>query len=74
MTRLEQMERAAKGLGHSIKSAIPKWAGFCLLVFDFGDGGNLTYISNAQRADMVKTLREAADKIEKRLEYPKVMQ
>lgn len=34
--------------------------GFALLVFDFQDqpGGLLTYISNAQRPDIVKTMQE----------------
>jgi hypothetical protein len=41
--------------------------GFALLVFEFGDreghGGH--YISNAQRDDMIKALRETADRLER---------
>ena len=32
--------------------------GFFLSVFKFGDGGRCSYISNAQRADVVALLKE----------------
>lgn len=32
--------------------------GFLLMAFDFGDGGNLAYVSNAQRPDVLKVLEE----------------
>jgi hypothetical protein len=38
--------------------------GFMLMVFDFKPGGFCAYVSNAQRADMVKALREQADRME----------
>lgn len=64
MNHLEQLERAARKLADVIKAVIPKWAGFTLLIFEYGDGGSLTYISSAERSAMVETLRECADKIE----------
>ena len=40
--------------------------GFCLLIFPFGEvpdaGGD--YVSNAQRPDMIKVLRETANRLE----------
>jgi len=56
----------ARGIGRSIGHDLPKGIGFALLVFEFGTNGLLTWISNAQRADMVKSLRECADKLEKK--------
>ncbi len=38
--------------------------GFCLLVFPFGEAGISNYISNCHRDDMIKALREAADRLE----------
>ncbi len=32
--------------------------GFVLMVFDFGDGGHLAYVSNAQRDGMIGAVRE----------------
>lgn len=32
--------------------------GFALLLFDFGEGGDLFYTSNAQREDMVRLMQE----------------
>ncbi|KKN96680.1 hypothetical protein LCGC14_0163240 [marine sediment metagenome] len=45
----------------------PDW-GFCVLMFEFGgDGKNMQWISNANREDMMKALREQADRLEKRI-------
>lgn len=38
--------------------------GFMLMLFDFGPGGFSAYVSNAARADMVRLLREQADRME----------
>ena len=38
--------------------------GFVLLVFEFGAPGVSNYISNAARSDMIKALRELADRLE----------
>ena len=51
-----------KGLARSIDTALPPDHGFALFVFEFsGEGdavGPMSYISNAQRDDMVKSIRE----------------
>lgn len=37
--------------------------GFCLLMFDFGVEGSFSYAANANRADVVRLLKEAREKI-----------
>lgn len=36
----------------------PKSVGFALLLFNFGEPGRCNYISNCDRADMIKAMRE----------------
>lgn len=43
--------------------------GFALLVFPFNEPGMSNYISNAERKDMIKALREAADRFEKNQDF-----
>lgn len=54
-----EMMRAMAGL---LDKAFPDH-GFCLMVFDFGEGGTMNYISNAKRADMLKALDEFKQRI-----------
>lgn len=62
---LEDLEEGARELAQTIQEVLPPDVGFVLLLFDFGEDGNLTYLSNAQREDMVKTLKELVAKLEK---------
>ena len=55
---LLDLERLARELGAAARRIIPKNTGFAVLVFDFGGKGHMTYVSNAQRADMIVALRE----------------
>ncbi len=48
-----------------IQKQLPKEFGFALIVFPFYNGGISNYISNAERSDMIKALRETADRIER---------
>jgi hypothetical protein len=42
-----------------------KKVGFCLMVFNFGDGpGRANYISNAQRNDIITLLKEQVKRFE----------
>lgn len=63
MTRAD-LERTCQALGHTIGKGLPEGVGFTLLMFDYGEKGNLAYISSAKREDMVHTLREMADFME----------
>ena len=54
-------ERSAQEIAGLIGARLPPNYGFALLVFSFGEGGYLTHVSSAERADLVKLLRECAD-------------
>lgn len=69
MTR-KQLEDLTGELGRAVAGALnddkkpgePK-TGFVLLLFDFGEEGSFAYAANAVRADVVKFLKEAREKI-----------
>jgi hypothetical protein len=48
----------AKDIGRIIADQLPDGWGFTLLLFTFGPGGSLSYISNADRSDMLLTMKE----------------
>ena len=62
----EDLVEVMKDLGRMMAGAIEDEAGramgFMLMVFDFGEGGTMSYISNANREDVIKTLQEFIDK------------
>jgi hypothetical protein len=61
--KLKRMEANARGIADVIGAQMPKGWGFALLFFEF-NGRESSWISNAKRSDMVKMLREMADKLE----------
>lgn len=63
-------EEAAQLAARAIGSLLPPDYGFALLVFSFGPGGFLTHVSNADRSDMVKVLRECADVLDRHADSP----
>ena len=60
---------AMQKMGEAVKKMLPKEFGFTILVFPFGNPGVSNYISNANRKDMIKSLREAADRLEKKQDF-----
>src|SRR4051812_33725969 len=48
-----------KDLGARIAAALPSagW-GFALFIFSYGPGGSMFYVSSAQRADLIASLKE----------------
>ena len=67
------MDDIMKHLAHAIDGVMKDnfgEKGFCLLVFDFHKPGIANYISNARREDMIKSLRETADRLEKHQDIP----
>lgn len=52
------LEKQTKDIATKVKSMLPPGKGFILFAFDFGEGGNLAYASNAQREDVIKALDE----------------
>lgn len=61
---LEMAEQYARRLGMAIGERIPEGWAFVLILATFGEEGFLTYISSAERADMIAMLRETADNLE----------
>lgn len=60
------LERINADIGRMIGDAVERTApgaGFCLMLFDFGGGGNLSYMCNAKREDMIKVLAEFRNKL-----------
>lgn len=45
-------------IGQILKRVMPEGWGFTLLMFTYGEGGTMTYLSSADREDMLKALQE----------------
>lgn len=59
----KQTAEIARLLDASLKENAGERVGFVLMLFDFKADGWFTYSSNGSRADVVRLLKEAADKI-----------
>ena len=66
------LQALAVGINETLKSFFGE-IGFALLTFEFHAPGVSNYISNAQREDMIKALRETADRLEKKQDIPPVV-
>ncbi len=53
-----EMRRLLQRLGGQIGSALPEGWGFNLLLFTYGEGGSLFYISSAEKSDVLALMRE----------------
>ena len=60
----KNLEKACSEMADVIRATLPEGVAFSLILADFGEQGNLAYCSNANREDMIKLLRETANKIE----------
>lgn len=56
-------------MADKVKSMLPNDFGFTILVFPFNEPGVSNYISNANREDMIKALRETADRLEQKQDF-----
>jgi hypothetical protein len=52
------MRPILQDLGGRIGAAVPEGWGFNLLLFTYGEGGSLFYISSAERQDVIAVMRE----------------
>ena len=52
-------------IGKLIGSSLPYGYGFALEICSFGEKGNIFYISNIKREDLIRSIREWANKLEK---------
>jgi hypothetical protein len=55
-------KRRLNEIGALIKERLPEGWGFGLLMFTYGEGGTMTWISSAQREDMLKAMQEFIQK------------
>lgn len=62
---LYDAEQAARRIGRIIGPSLPKGWGFTLMLYTFGVDGFSTYISNAERPNMILALKEMIEKLEK---------
>lgn len=64
---LHDLESKAREIGHLIGGAVDQLGkglnGFCLMLYSF-NGPELTWISNGNREDMVKIMREFVQRLE----------
>lgn len=58
----ERMETMLKEWGKKIKDTLPAGVGFSLFIYDYGNKGNMFYLSTAERADMIDALEEFIEK------------
>ncbi len=56
---------------NAIKARLPKDTSFAVLFWPQGEHAVSQYGSNCQRSDMIKALREAADRLEKKQDVPR---
>lgn len=62
--RRQELLAKMRDIGNVLREAVGKDAGFALFVFDWDEKGWLTYMSNAERSDMVRVLREHLERME----------
>jgi hypothetical protein len=61
---LLELEKEARRLGRKLKKEMPPGCGFGLVLFTFGDGDELTYLSSANRSDMINVYKELIQHLE----------
>ena len=52
------LERKCREIANGLAAQCPAGVGFALFLFDFGDGGNLAYVSNGSRETMIQAVEE----------------
>jgi hypothetical protein len=70
MTEPELRELTTRVL-NAVKERLPPNTSFTVLFWPFGEHGIAQYGSNSERADMIKALRECADRLERRQDVPR---
>lgn len=56
--RNEKMEALNREFGAYLKGKLPRGWGFALMCFQFGEKGNMFYIANAERTDIINVMKE----------------
>lgn len=54
----DSLRQEANEIAAILHGILPPGVGFAMLFFDFGPGGRMSYISDADRPDMIKAIKE----------------
>lgn len=65
MEEEEIVKGKLQGIAKKVDAELPEGFGFVVLAFKFNEKGQLMYVSNADRADVVKAMEEWIIKTEK---------
>ena len=58
MEEEEIVKGKLQGIAKKVEANLPKDFGFVVLTFKFNENGQLMYVSNANRSDVVKAMEE----------------
>lgn len=64
------LRAVAEGIDEALEEVYGRRMGFALVVFPFGAGGVGDYISNGPRVDIIKAIRETANRLESNQDIP----
>jgi hypothetical protein len=64
---LQQLEARARLMGETLHKMVKGDAGFVLFLMDFGVGGNMTYLANINREDMIVTIDDFVTSLKAKL-------
>lgn len=56
------LEEANRLIADMVSDLLPEGVGFALMLFHFGEGGFMSYVSNARREDMIRALEEQLER------------
>ena len=56
--RNKKVEEILRKTGEELKKGTPTGMGFMLMMFDYGKGGNMFYVSSAERKDVINAMNE----------------
>lgn len=69
LPKINPDNQGMKNIAGLLKELLPEKYGFALLVFEYNNVGMSNYVSSANRSDMVKALREAANRLEGKKDF-----
>lgn len=70
---MKNMEEVLKGVALAVDETLQHFfgdIGFIFLTFQFNAPGIANYVANAERATIIKALRETADRLEQKQDIP----
>lgn len=64
MNEEEKVKSKMQNIARKVKEELPEGFGFVVLAFKFNEKGEMIYVSNANRKDVVKSMKEFIEKTE----------